>query len=114
MLDIYKNHNFVDKTVLTIGDGLFGCWLNNYSEPEPWVTFNNQAPNSLFFSRDPVAMDCVMYDFLDAEVGVLAGGDDYLKLAAKELLGVYEHRASGASNPEDWYRLIDYEYLNLT
>jgi len=113
MLDIYMNQNFRNKTILTIGDGLFGCWRNNYSEPKPWVTFNHQAPNSLFFSKDPVALDCVLYDFLDAEVGVLAGGDDHLVLAAQELLGVFEHRAPGVSNPEEWYSLIDYKYLNL-
>jgi len=113
MVDIYKNRHFVGKTVLTIGDGLYGCRPHNYAEPEPWVTFSNQAPNSLFFSKDPVAMDCVMYDFLEAELGVQSGADDYLMLAAQEGLGVFEHRASGASGPEEWYSLIDYVCLDL-
>lgn len=113
MVDIYKNPHFVGKTVLTIGDGLYGCRPHNYGEPEPWVTFGNQAPNSLFFSKDPVAIDCVMYDFLEAEVGVESGGDDYLMLAAQKGLGVFEHRAPGAFGPEEWYNLIDYVYLDL-
>jgi hypothetical protein len=92
---------------------LYGCWLNNYSEPQPWVTFNDQAPNSLFFSKDPVAVDCVMYDFLDAEAGVLSGGDDHLELAAEDGLGVFEHRDPGTADPEEWYDLIDYEYVSL-
>lgn len=112
MVDIYKNPHFVGKTVLTIGDGLYGCRPHNYAEPEPWVTFGNRAPNSLFFSKDPVAIDCVMYDFLEAEVGVESGGDDYLMLAAQEGLGVFEHRAPAAPGPEEWYSLIDYVYLH--
>ncbi len=113
MVDIYNNPHFVGKTILTIGDGLYGCRPHNYAEPEPWVTFSNQAPNSLFFSQDPVAIDCVMYDFLEAEVGVQSGADDYLMLATQEGLGVFEHRAPGASGPEEWYSLIDYVYLDL-
>jgi hypothetical protein len=81
--------------------------------PEPWVTFGNLAPNSLFFSKDPVAIDCVMYDFLEAEAGVVPHADDYLRLAAEQHLGVFEHRAPGASNPEEWYSAIDYMYLDL-
>lgn len=113
LVDIYQNPHFVGKTVLTIGDGLYGSRVHQSSRPRRWVTFGNQAPNSLFFSRDPVAIDCVMYDFLEAEAGVPANADDYLMLAAGEGLGVFEHRAPGASGPEDWYSLIDYVYLDL-
>jgi hypothetical protein len=113
LVDIYKNPHFVDKTVVTIGDGLYGSRGDQGSEPEPWITFGNQAPNSLFFSKDPVAIDCVMYDFLDVETGVRAGGDDHLALAAQEGLGVFEHRAPGASSPEEWYSQIRYLYLEL-
>jgi uncharacterized protein (DUF362 family) len=113
MVDIYKNPHFVGKTVLTIGDGLYGSRDHQESKPEPWVTFGNQAPNSLFFSKDLVAIDSVMYDFLEAEVGVQEGGDDYLVLAAQEGLGVFEHRASGASGPDEWYSQLDYVYLDL-
>jgi hypothetical protein len=113
MVDIYQNPHFVGKTVLTIGDGLFGSRDDQTTPPAPWVTFGNRAPNSLFFSQDPVAIDCVMYDFLEAEAGVPSTADDYLVLAAQAGLGVFEHRAPGASNPADWYSLIDYVYLDL-
>ncbi len=92
MIDIFNNSHVKDKTVLTVGDALYGARFNNYSEvPNPWPTFNNKSPNSLFFALDPVAIDCVMYDFLDDEGGVPAQSDDYLKLAATAGLGVFEH-----------------------
>jgi uncharacterized protein (DUF362 family) len=111
MVDIYKNPHFGGKTVLTIADGLYGSRGHQASVPESWTTFNDQAPNSMFFSRDPVAIDSVLYDFLEAEAGVQAGGDDYLALAAQQGLGVFEHRAPGASGPEQWYSHINYVYL---
>ena len=113
MVDIYQNPHFGGKTVLTIADGLYGSKGDQASVPAPWTTFDNQAPNSLFFSQDPVAIDSVMYDFLEAQTLVQAGGDDYLALAAQEGLGVFEHRAAGASGPEEWYSQIDYVHLDL-
>jgi hypothetical protein len=113
MLDIYKNQHFVGKTVLTIGDGLFGSKEGESTDPKPWTTFGDQAPNSLFFSQDPVAIDCVMCDFLEAEAGVPPSADDYLALAAQAGLGVFEHRAPGVFSPQEWYSLIDYVYVNL-
>jgi uncharacterized protein (DUF362 family) len=92
LVDIYNNSHFKDKTILTIGDGLYGARIDNYSEiPSRWPTFGDQSPNSLFFSKDPVAVDCVMYDFLEAEGGVPSGSDDYLKLAQASGLGTFEH-----------------------
>jgi hypothetical protein len=105
MVDMFKNTHFKDKTVLTIGDALFGARYNNYNEvPNPWPTFGNKSPNSLFFSIDPVAIDCVMYDFLADEGGVPAGSDDYLKLANTAGLGTFEHWDAGHH-----YGLIDYQ-----
>ncbi|MDQ7824839.1 MAG: DUF362 domain-containing protein [Candidatus Eremiobacteraeota bacterium] len=107
LVDLYRNHNIRDKTVLIIGEGLYGARINNYTEvPSPWPTFGNRSPNSLFFSQDPVAVDSVMYDFLEAEGGLPKGSDNYLKLAGKSGLGIFEHRdASGA------YRKIDYRRI---
>jgi uncharacterized protein (DUF362 family) len=113
MVDIYSNRHVGAKTVLTIGDGLYGSRGHQSSAPRPWVTFGDRAPNSLFFSTDPVALDCVMYDFIDAEVGVPVGGDDYLALAAGAGLGVFEHRDPQAARPGQWYNLIDYVQLSL-
>lgn len=92
MVDIYLTSHIRNKTVLILGDGLFGSRDNTNSVPARWATFNNQFPNSLFFSRDPVAIDCVMYDLLAAEGCPYAWEEatDYLKLAAAAGLGVYE------------------------
>ncbi|HJX39209.1 MAG TPA: fibronectin type III domain-containing protein, partial [Anaerolineae bacterium] len=113
LVDIYKNPHFGAKTVLTIGDGLYGSIGSQDSIPERWGTFNNASPCSLYFSQDPVAIDSVMYDFLEAEAGVQAHGDDYLALAATAGLGVFEHRTPGAASPDDWYDQIDYVYVDV-
>ena len=112
LVDIYNNAHFKNKTVLTIGDGLYGARINNYDEvPNPWPTFGDHSPNSLFFSRDPVAIDCVMYDFLDAEGGVPGGSDDYLKLAQASGFGTFEHwDGTGQYHTID-YRLIEVDAL---
>ena len=107
LVDIFNNPHFRNKTVLTIGDGLFGARINNYDEvPTRWPTFSNQSPNSLFFSVDPVAIDCVMYDFLNAEGGVPAGSDDYLKLASTAGMGAFEHWDAGHH-----YHSIEYQRI---
>jgi uncharacterized protein (DUF362 family) len=113
LVDIYKNPHFSGKTVLTIADGLYGSRVDQSSIPQPWTTFGNDAPNSLFFSQDPVAIDSVMYDFLQAEAGVPDHADDYLALAADAGLGVFEHRDPAASTHEEWYTEIDYRYLHI-
>ncbi|MEW5718249.1 MAG: DUF362 domain-containing protein, partial [Chloroflexota bacterium] len=89
LVDLYRNPNIQNKTVLTIGDGLFTG--NTWGSPVmTMVTFGNKAPNSLFFATDPVAIDCVMYDFLDAEWHIVTGADNYLRLASQQGLGVFE------------------------
>ncbi len=107
LVDLYRNRHIRDKTVLIVGDALYGARIDNYAEiPSRWPTFGNKSPNSLFVARDPVAIDCVMYDLLQAEGGVPAGSDDYLRLAAARGMGTFEHRdASGR------YRRIDYRRL---
>ena len=73
---IYQNRHIKDKTRLIIGDGLFGMWTGIHfsgageipsDTPHPWVTFSNGAPNNLFFSYNPVAIDSVMASYIDAE-----------------------------------------------
>lgn len=80
---MYQNQHIIGKTRLIIGDGFFGTWtgihftggyggvddLNSPINdiPKPWVTFDNRAPNCLFFGVDPVAIDSVMYDHILAE-----------------------------------------------
>ena len=50
-------------------------------EAVPWNTFGKQAADSLLFSRDPVAIDCVMCDLLRAEWGLNEAAYDHLYLA---------------------------------
>jgi hypothetical protein len=105
LVDIYKNTHIKDKTVLTVGDALYAARIDNYTEvPSPWPSFDNQSPNSLFFSIDPVAIDSVMVDFLDAEGGVPDGSDDYLALAAASGLGAFERW-----DASQHYHIIDYK-----
>ena len=108
LVDIYNNRHFKNKTILTIGDGLYGDQIRNYSVPSPWSTFGGHAPNSLFFAIDPVAIDCVMCDFLQAEGGIPPGSDDYLRLAATAGLGVFERGDPWGSG----YHQIDYLRIN--
>lgn len=106
---INQNSNIRNKTVLVVGDGLYGALGNTQATPTPWSSFNNDSPNSLFFSRDPVAIECVMFDVLNAEGSVYhpkrgIHEDDYLKIAHNAGMGTYERGDPWA----DTYTQIDY------
>jgi len=90
LVDINSNPHIRNKTVLVVGDCLFGNWQGVSGAPPRWSTFGNGAPNSLFFSTDPVAADCVMIDILDAETTLITNTDRYLQLASASGLGCYE------------------------
>jgi Domain of unknown function (DUF362) len=109
LVDIYNNPHIKDKTVLTVGDALYGGRYNNYEVPSAWPSFGNQSPNSLFFSTDAVAIDSVMVDFLNEEGGVPAHSDDYLTLAAASGLGIYERWDASHQ-----YHTIDYRRLEVS
>ena len=103
VVDVYANPNIAGKTVLTIGDMLFGA-PSVHAAPIPWQTFGNSASNSLLFARDPIAIDCVMCDLLRAEWGLIDATYDYLRLAEARNLGTFERG-------EPWgegYQRIDY------
>lgn len=110
LVDIYNNDNIRKKTVLTIGDGIFGALGAENAVPTAWETFGNYVPQSLFFARDPVAIDSVMADFLRLERVYPAGSDEYLGLAHDVGLGVYEKGDPWGSG----YKLIDYYHQNLS
>ena len=98
LVEIFSNPHIRSKTVLTIGDGLFGAFggSTNNDPPAQWQSFGNNAPNSLFFSADPVAIDCVMMDILDNEPAYhpkRPQADEYLKNAALKGYGIYERGA---------------------
>jgi hypothetical protein len=103
LVDLYRNPNVGPKTVLVVGDGLYGS-RSHGDPPENWKTFGNHPPNSMFFATDPVAIDSVMCDFLAAEFGVESRADNYLKLASQAGLGIFER-----GNPwGNGYSKIDY------
>lgn len=109
LVDLFKNTHIGPKTILTMADGLFGYTGAGGREPSPWRTFGDQIPNSLFFSKDPVAIDCVLCDFLDAEINIPDQADCYLKLAANAGLGTYERADPWRST----YQSIDYRKINV-
>jgi hypothetical protein len=114
LVDIYKNANIGGKTILTIADALFGCKGDEGGSPSTWTLpmFNNQAPNSLMFAKDPVAIDSVLCDLLRLEpgAGLPTNADNYLKLAhnANPSLGLYEQgdpsNANGSGYSQIYYR----------
>jgi hypothetical protein len=112
LLDILMNPHFAPKTVLNICDGLFGSWAGVGGAPPRWITFGNNAPKSIFLSTDPVAIDSVLTDFIEAEriqqgLGNLINGTrDYLLLAESEGLGVFDEA-------DPWILPIGSDYKNL-
>jgi hypothetical protein len=115
LVDLYRNQNIAGKTILTVGDGLFGGnqYLNT-APPARWPnTFKSilgtDAPNSLFFATDPVALDCVMSDIIKEEIG---GMDDwavhYLVLAHAAGLGTFEQGSPWATPIGSGYSQIEY------
>ena len=109
LVDFLRSPHIGGKHVLTIGDALFAARAFS-QKPQPWTTFDNKVPNSLFFATDPVAVDCVMHDFIGAEVGPLVTDSNrYLQLAAEAGFGEYE-------SVDPWteaYSLIQYSRVNL-
>jgi hypothetical protein len=108
LIDIYLNPHIRDKTILVVGDALIAARRFNVT-PEPWTTFGNQVPNSMFFATDPVAIDSVMADLIDAEVTLLASAFDYLALAQNAGLGTFERGDPWGSG----YSVIDYLKIEL-
>jgi len=99
LADLNNNPHIRDKTRLIVADGLFGNWSfvvidNGIMVGHPWITFGNAAANSIFASRDPVAVDSVMYDIIKAETdarGIDLDDGYYLHEAEALGLGIHEH-----------------------
>jgi hypothetical protein len=77
--------------------------------PTLWSTFGNRPPSSLFFATDPVAIDSVMTDFLDAETDIDVRSRDYLDLAAAAGLGVADRGDPWGSG----YQNIAFERIEI-
>jgi hypothetical protein len=110
---VYQNTHIKDKTRLIVGDGLFGTWTGIHfsgsgevtdDTPLPWVTFSNGAPNSLFFSYNPVAIDSVMASYIEAERSarsITQLSQPILTAAQAAGLGIYEKPPFSAINYVD-------------
>jgi hypothetical protein len=97
LVDLMGHSELGGKTVLYLIDGLFGGY---YWEAHPYrwnmPPFNGDWPSSVFASQDPVAIDSVGYDFVNAEwpdvvryghspsstYDMQGGAEDYLHEAA--------------------------------
>jgi len=90
LVDLIGHAQLSGKTVLYLIDALYGSRGNQNSIPTRWRSgpFNDYWPSSLFASQDPVALDSVGVDFLQAEDAVypiaefLGDLDNYLHEAA--------------------------------
>jgi hypothetical protein len=114
LVDLMLSPLIGGKTVLTIGDGLFAA--KDFSQPpELWTTFGEKVPNSLFFAKDPVAIDCLMHDLLAAEPGarVPEGMNNYLRLAEGAGLGIFEQGDPWQAPYGSGYDSIEYVRVEL-
>ncbi len=112
LVEIYSNKHVGGKTVLIIGDGVYGNWESNYTAPTPWnKAFGSDLwPKRIFASQDPVAMDCVLYDFLNWQRQDLTlQQETYLVLAANASQGRRDHW----NNPTDRH-YSRFDFLQLT
>jgi len=118
LVDLFMSKHISGKTVLTVGDCLFGNWQSVSGKPPKWKLFASGAANSLIVSADPVAADSVMCDLLDAEMrqnSTTAGNArDYLTQAATQNLGVFEQATDISQIPLSGYSKIHYTYLEST
>lgn len=113
LVDLMRSPLLGGKTVLTIGDGLFAA-RDFQQAPEPWTTFGDKVPNSLFFAKDPVAIDCVMHDLLAAEqVSLVPDANNYLRLAGEAGLGVFEQGNPWQEPYGSGYQSILYRLLEI-
>lgn len=80
LVDIFQTPNIKAKTILTMGDVLYGTYGATAAPATSWNTCGG-APNSSLFAEDPVAIDCVMIDLLVAEGWVGDDAYDYLFVA---------------------------------
>lgn len=110
LVDIFANSNVGGKTRLIIGDGIYGNYTNNTSIPTKWGIFGTDWPKSIFLSTDPVAIDSVMWDFINWQSPKAASFEYYLHEAASHGQGSHGHW----NNPtEKKYSVIDFVQIDM-
>ncbi len=91
--DINAHPVIREKTRLIVLDALFGRIKKKGGAPDKWYIFDDKDPGRLFLSHDPVALDSVSAFFVKKELKTRGDhhlSDEYLKIAAKRNIGVYE------------------------
>lgn len=110
--DINANHHVRNKSRIIIADGIFGVFdRGEGAGKQPWMTLDNDFPESIFLSKDPVAIDAVMAGIVARERekrGLTVLSHEYLKDAADQGLGTSEFR----KDPKALSR-IRYEELSV-
>jgi hypothetical protein len=95
-VDLLAHEQLGGKTLLYIGDGLFGTIKDHKTIAKfQMYPFNDDWTNSLFFSQDPVAIDSVMFDFLNEEANPIEGAQNYLHQAAEPPTELYDPEGDG-------------------
>jgi hypothetical protein len=116
-IDMFKNPNIGPKTVLTMCDGMFGNWPGVNGTPKRWKSFGNGAPNSIFLSADPVAIDSVLTDYIEIEriqqgSSMMPETRDCFALAEGEGWGIHETADPWKMPIGSDYRRIHYIYID--
>ena len=109
--DINNHPHLKQKTRLIVMDGLFGRVKKKGGPPDTWMIYNNENPNRLFLSMDPVALDSVTAYFIKKEIQARNDkyfADDYLKISSEENIGTYEM-------PDDSgeFKSIDFRHYDI-
>ncbi|MEM0492724.1 MAG: DUF362 domain-containing protein [Candidatus Thermoplasmatota archaeon] len=96
-VDLLSHNSVGGKTLLYIGDGLYGTKVDHKTiDKFQMYPFNDDWTNSLFFSQDPVAIDSVMFDILKEEgTNPVEGSHNYLHQAAEPPLNTYDPEGDG-------------------
>lgn len=114
--DINANPHIRDKTRLTIVDAILGagCFFRGDlgRKPTRWRSLaTGDTPASLFFSRDPVAVESVLADIVITEQranGFEPYSHEYLHLSSALGLGVHDHHDDSGH-----YRNLDFSLLTI-
>jgi len=91
--DINSHPQLREKTRLVVMDGLFGRIKKKGGPPDRWIIYNNENPNRLFLSMNPVALDSVTAYCIKKEIQARNGkyfADDYLRISSERRIGTYE------------------------
>ena len=118
--------SIAEKTVLTVADMLYASACTHFNTiPDPWITFGGEWPAALVVSDDPVALDSVLIDLIEAEPRHGSGDCAQIKSYVRTYLRHAEGLGLGAHDQVDLpvgelhdpsrmnYQKIDYHYLEL-